>query len=587
MVFKKQTRNLRSVFVLRLTQLNEEGSIKIALQLFNSVISRKARNDMKKVTLVGALLFSCLVLLGCASQGGGSSKSHTKRNSIKTLEKEAGADSLAFREVYALFCSIDAKFGKKLSKAENITEFIRLAEEYKAAKDLETRPDTQSINEWWNEMVRRLEYGRINYKTPIYASWGDIRWETLIKLGIPSWEGKKERSAWAGNTDDLMPSQIWVMEWDSLGVEFACESGPVGSYPMKFIGWSTFGDEPKVVDPLKSEEGGRGNNPNPEFAQYFKELIRIKNEPPEFTAFPGLKKVIKSQVEFFSLLGEEDSIWDVYCASITPGEQFSMEAIQQGSFNSELLAYQGHNLVGSSAKRESSSLSSLSSLTEDVIKERGFRTYLSTPNLGPGSYDVIFSIKATESNLGVSRKTIELPPPKSQAIGKVSNLIVCFPRGVMGGEGIERHGIKFWPNPTGTLHIGENFDGYVEFRDTGRVQVEWLLLPYKTDGRGRKASTVGPIEEIVDTTGRYWKKLALDLEKMDKLEGDNSISLGHREVATGGFVYQPLSVPTTTKGSYILAAKISHEGKPIGLAMASVTIKDKEVPVMRSEVPDK
>lgn len=554
-----------------------------------------------------------IILPGCAATEPKSK--NTVKNNLAQLEKATGSDSLVFREVFALFSIIDSKFARKLATLPNLNEFISSVEEYKAAKDLATRPDTPDRNEWWEEILKRLDYGHAHYATSIFDRWRDVRWEALIPLGIPSHESvgegqpknkedlkvaaKKRARGGPPNEINKNPVDVYRLTWDSLGIEIICESGPVGGYPLEFIPGRRI--EGKFEDPLGDKIGRTSGDPDiriqtlqeaSERATFQSRIADIKNNPPRVEPFPELEKAIKSYVDFFSLLGLRDSTYDIYAATLTPGDQFSEQTVADGFFGARLSVYnQKGELVGYDTASVGGLLR-LASLTKNEVKENAFRAYRAAVELPKGEYKSVVSVNgANEKNIGVYWETVRVPSPQTSGKERVSDIVLCFPSDAMSGQAIQRNGLLFWVNPISVCYEGDKIYPYVEFQILAdSFKVEWLLVPV---GKGHMKSKVetGPIVEVKDTSGVIWGKTGLpdEIQKSGQGKDDGkSITLysdfAMRPQGKTGFFYKPLVVPVSASGKYYLLARFSspQKGQFFGLAWKEIEIRKGENPANRS-----
>lgn len=513
----------------------------------------------KKLAFIAVALALAVVLFaGCAATHSDSTSSKKRVDNFRALKTEARDNSLDFLEVLALFSTIDRDFGEELRFSSDLGEFTVRCEKYKTERDLATRPDTPEKNEWWEQMVRRLKYGNDHFATKLYAGMPDARWEWLIKLGIPSSDRVFEKTDTRNEALKLeIPVAIHVLTWDSLGIEKAFRSDLGGGYPNKVTPWDRVKDESgenplEKIGEVSKNEAAKNENSS-KTLEHLKQVAAVAENPPKFVAFPRLKKPIKSYFDFFGLLGKDDGAFDIYGIALTPGDQFTSEAITRGVIG-ELLVY---NKDGQPVGNDWGEIK-LVGKPSDSTKEIALRTYRGVRDLPKGEYKAVLSIKDTaESNIKVDTATLRFPSAQTLSIWdkgwNISDIVLCFDSAGMRGSSINRGEIKLFPSPISIFSNEEKVWTYVEFRSPeDSVLVNWTLHLIPKDFR------------------------PLDFRKSKRW-----ISLASNWVETAaGKIFLPLTVPSETKeGNYFLAVHVHGRNEQnLALAWKRIKIQKKENP---------
>lgn len=398
--------------------------------------------------LAGLFLSSCIA----THVGGGIAKPAPYESILKTAETTA--DSLFLREMGAFVKIVDADFWRDhLRHASDLPTFRADLEDYFNKRDFASRPDTPDRNEWREDMEKRLEWCRTNLSTPIDAAIPDVRWELVLRHGVPS-------AAWRTTTRRPIGTRgaylcvVYNMAWHELGLAVSCDLSELGNLatgygPLSEGGWVT--DDEEVVEITPSQHASMS-------LQETKAQVNL-NGPSRFVAFPGLKQIIHSNVAPL-IFPNEDGTSDLWLATLTRGDQFSDSTIHGDRFAIQLSVYDSsHRVTG----RDSVSIQGLSQIANDEDRKRiALPGYVGCRRLPPGEYEFVVSLNGHDpANLGVYRGSIMIPT--ARALRGASDVVIAFAPGTATGRGIERNGRQWHANPSGSIAATDSLRVYVEF----------------------------------------------------------------------------------------------------------------------------
>jgi hypothetical protein len=364
------------------------------------------------------------------------------------------ADSAYVREMTEFIKIIDPKYWKSdVRPAANATEFRARIEEYFAGQDRQTRPDTPHRNEWREEMERRIAYCREKLLSTIDAPIRDVRWELILRFGIPSWTYR---------AIDTAMVDTYFLKWDSLGVEITCQTLKVGGPPVALRPYHV-----DVLAEIAAPLGGlKAQSPRARMAakagmsvDYLKATAEELQKPPAFAPFPGLKQVIHSNLAPL-VFPNADGTSDLWIATLTRGDQFSDSTLARDRLGLELIVYdQRQQLIG----QDSCTIGGLAQL--QTLSEReavAIPGYVGLRGLAPGPYEFVLSLRGGgPDNIGVYRDTVTIPTRR--ALRGASDVVVAFAPGTVRGGGIPRHGRLIHANPSGRFAPRDSLELYVEF----------------------------------------------------------------------------------------------------------------------------
>lgn len=373
----------------------------------------------------------------------------------RILATAAGpTDSTYVREMTEFIKIIDPEYWKSdVRPAANAAEFRARIEAYFARRDAQTRPDTPHRNEWREEMERRIAYCREKLLSTIDAPIRDVRWELILRLGIPSYMVK---------AIDTAVIDTYILEWDNRGITLTCSSLNGGGPPVllrPYDGDDMISAIGTTQNCLSGQCGQSASALAASTIDYLRLVTEELQKPPAFIRFPGLKQVIHSNLSPL-IFPNADGTSDLWIATLTRGDQFSDSTLARDRLGLELIVYdQEQRLIG----QDSCTIGGLAQLR--TLSEReavAIPGYVGLRGLAPGPYEFVLSLRGGgPDNLGVYRDTVTIPTRR--ALRGASDVVVAFAPGTVRGGGIPRHGRVIHANPSGRFAPHDSLELYVEF----------------------------------------------------------------------------------------------------------------------------
>lgn len=519
---------------------------------------------MKHKWAVAVALGLFLVLNACVATKGKSNNPNLRKDNFNLLlgACQTAEDSVAIQELDAFFKILDPEFKGSLRKISDLEIFIQQIEKYKKRKDQETRPDTPYQNEWWEEMMARINWGRTNLGSDIYSSRPDIRWLPVIKLGLgfnqiiyerPCWKPREVMSLLrkreglttdeAGNIKliqgtilpttynrigspwPIMSCDVYVLSWGGTTPDVACEAGMYTSYPDRIIPW-----EGDVIPKLTGST----------FAGLSKLVVgELQQKPEKFTLFPELEKVIKAVVlgSVMPPSVNESGEFQVWLSVATWISQFSDSALTQDSIKVDVVVYDASaELVGEAEE----TILGLKQLLDSSVANGKVRNKLPVCvyfgiRLERGTYDVTISLSGDgERNLGVYDLNLEVPPrstsnlslPDSSNWGTSDVLFGIKGTALLSGQGIKLGNGEYFPNtPSSVFSRDDSLPICMEVivPPLTNYHIEVVPVPllkdqlfWQTSQTSSNSEEALFSESYQSTTGREVFKANLDLSTLKK-----------------------------------------------------------------------
>jgi hypothetical protein len=498
----------------------------------------------RSVRLAAAIIVVALPCVFCTCAGSGPKvrQSLQKNQTFAPLaECRSHADSVYVLETNELFAILDEDYWKdKLLGALSLTTWQERVDQYETRKGIG----------WWDEISTRLDYCRAQCATSIIAPQRDVRWELVLRSGIPSveWSAQGE-SQGEDSTGTPIHREIFVYSWHEWGEEVVCQSEPGGNYPTRVI-----------------SNGGA-------WAQ------------------SDLGLAITSHLSFAAFPNPDRGTFDVWVSSLTTGDQFTQASLAQGDLYLEFALFDSS---GALADRDTliaklDLLRAFSGVTE--ARDLGVMGYLACRDLPAGEYTALFDLIGAGSNRGEYSKQIRLPSPHTSR--GASDLVLTESRAARGPNvvpGIERAQRNLYVNPLAVFKRGDTLRPYMEFnlpkRDSDDYKVTVVAVPIRQDGaRSKRSVSVGPIAEVRDVEGQIWgnaKPLRLDddVKSLEPPDESNEIPLfaasySNSNAGSGGVFDAELPLDDIGRGRYWIAVHVSDPKgmHSYGSAWAAIEVK--------------
>jgi hypothetical protein len=424
-------------------------------------LTRTGIRHLGKTAITLFLILLPIVLSTCAGPTKSLRPAFVKGQSSTVLaECRDRADSNLVLETNELFAILDAKYWQReLLTALSLERWQQLVEDYKFQKG----------SGWWQEISLRIGYCREHCATAIGDSVRDVRWELVLRDGVPSveWHAPGEREA-ADSTGVHVRREVFVYSWHNWGREVVCESAPGGDFPVKVV----------------SRGGGGGTL----------ELGQSITSHLSFAVFPN----------------PGDSTFDIWVSSLTTGDQFTQASLSEGVLYLEFTMFDMNDaLVGrDTLLAKLDLLRALSGVTQ--ARDLGVMGYLSCRGLPRGEYTANLDLLGSGYNTGEYKKQVRIPSPYTSR--GTSDLVVIDPLAASGPNvvpGITRPGRNLHVMSLSVFRTGGILHPYMEFRLPERADSNYMVrvvaIPITRDrSESRKSVAVGPIVHVEDTVGRVW-----------------------------------------------------------------------------------
>lgn len=419
------------------------------------------------LTRVRAAVWACVVLgagllfFQCAGTSESVRPSYVASRTATALDScYTAADSARVVGANELFAIIDPGYWqKRLLTAPSLREWEQRIENYKQAQK----------EHWWDEIMNRAAYCREHCASTIRDSIRDIRWELVLRNGVPSveWRAPSERDE-GDSAKTTTRREVFVYSWHDWGREVVCESAPGGDFPVTVV----------------SKGSGSG---------------RL-----------GLGESMTSHLSFAVFPNPGDSTFDIWVSSLTTGDQFTQASLSAGELYLELTVFdRADNLVGrDTLVAKLDLLRAMSGVTQ--ASDLGVMGYLSCHGLPPGDYTAQLDLIGAGYNTGEYTKQVRIPSPYT-ARG-TSDLVLVDPQAARGPNvlpGITRPGHDLHVKPLPVFPRDATLQPYMEFelppRADSSYKVMVVAIPITRDHTGAKKSVaVGPIVQVLDTIGQAW-----------------------------------------------------------------------------------
>jgi hypothetical protein len=476
----------------------------------------------------------------CAGSGPGVRQSLKKNQTFAPLaECRSHADSVYVLETNELFAILDEEYWEdELLSALSLATWQERVDRYETSKGIG----------WWEEISARLDYCRAQCATSIIAPQRDVRWELVLRSGIPSveWSAQGE-SKGEDSTGAPVYREIFVYSWHQWGEEVVCQSEPGGDYPTRVI-----------------SRGGAW-------------------------ASSDLGQAITSHLSFAVFPHPDGGTFDVWVSSLTTGDQFTQASLAQGDLYLEFALFDSTGVL---ADRDTliaklDLLRAFSGVTE--AGDLGVMGYLACRDIPAGEYTALFTLIAAGNNKGEYSKQIRLPSPYTSR--GASDLVLAESQSARGpnvASGIERAQRNLYVNPLAIFKRGDTLHPYMEFglpgHGTGDYKVTVVAVPIRDDGgRSKRSVSVGPIVQVEDVEGQIWggtnqMRLEADLQNIEPPDSSNEVPLFtalYTDTSGHGVFEADLPLADIDRGRYWISVRVSDpEGmRSYGLAWAAIEVR--------------
>lgn len=488
----------------------------------------------------GTALLACGVLLlgQCAGPSETLRPAFVKGQSTTVLgECRDPADSALVLQTNELFAILDPGYWEReLLTAPTLKGWQQKVENYKSARG--TR--------WWQDIARRIGYCREHCATAIGDSIRDVRWELVLRDGVPSveWHAPGERDS-GDSTGTTTRREVFVYSWHDWGKEVVCESAPGGDFPVTVV----------------SHGGGSGP--------------------------VGLGESITSHLSFAVFPNPGDNTFDVWVSSLTTGDQFTQGSLNDGVLYLEFTIFDGNDKLAGRDTLEASLdlLRAMSGVAQ--ASDLGVMGYLSCRNLRPGAYTAHLDLIGAGNNTGGYTKHVRIPSPYT-ARG-ASDLVLIDPQAASGPNvipGITRPGHDLHVKSLAVFRRGAILQPYMEFplpaRADSSYKVSIVAIPITHEGSGaQKSVVVGPIVQVQDTAGQAWgdtsRLSGLDIETEDPEENKeiSILTLRGDYGQSHGVFDQEIPLGGIGSGRYWIAVRVSDTSgvRQYGSAWAPIEVR--------------
>jgi hypothetical protein len=394
-------------------------------------------------------------------------------------EGRAARDSL--RKILAIVEVVDTATLRKLDTLDAFLfpeEATKALEELKSRKDFETRPDTPDTNEWWGEMLKRIEHCDQRYHPGCdrYHFW-DMRARAVLINGVPAEEVDDEDS----------------ICFHRIEIKSPCAVSPAaGPCPTCYVHYLRWNDETKLGFEGETADGiPEWTRPHPEHIYRDQERQEAKNywrRDEKFVPYPEVKKEVEASLALTSFQ-EADGSFTVWLSAGVPPRQFNTDSSGLAGFSTQQIIYAAKKPPRVVARDSGSVTLRLADFPENSLF-----SLASSHRLEPGGYDLTFSIRERErpDHLGVFRATFTLPSLLTTSGMSEILLMTGRPKEMSAGGrsrgDIVRGNQTLRANPYPLYHHGDSLFFYAEFdlgefrRDqqgTREYELAAYLIPLK------------------------------------------------------------------------------------------------------------
>ena len=335
-----------------------------------------------------------------------------------------------------------------------------------------------------------MAYGDANYSTPIWADPRDVRWELMFNRrerfghGVPTYMWKTDGELFGAEESEFSKAgDIFILHWESLGLEEVCHNDTVGGLPLKVM----------------------------KAPPYFKTPDRMVIWPwTDFPTFPNRDST--GQVTY-----------TVYGCPMVAGGSLSHKTLLGGILNWELIIKQKKQVI-----RRDTLVGSLAAVRPIIFRAdnpncRTVSTFLNGGALQPGQYRVELSVSGDRLNAGATKKDLIIPSIYTSE--GMSDLILLQSEVMTGDgimQGIQRYGRVLYEDPLRIFLKGNprfrTLRPYVEFsppdsllEELGEFQVS--ILPVSDSGG---TAIVLPIAWSEDEAGNPYVSSTKEIRRETK-----------------------------------------------------------------------